>query len=275
MRDKILHPLRYIFDSSENEEGKDNVSRIVKSEEQFPTVNFRSDLLDVEVLIEMLVDGRYVKTHIQRSINGSIHFRKHDDMPPWKIVMNFDSLDDSSVDQAVARMRDLIRTCRPSEVGEMLHCVSLMMMMSTRRIVYESIDEIVAMGRDYVDELLRRGNLSPADPEGERHDRLDQAYDGYAYWLQDEYRSSFDGFVQYINDARQKALQIQMPEWSENLLKMGIISDSAQGGRKSLCHNAISATYPVDGLPTRIRFACQSMGKCGPSIIAFIKSSRH
>ena len=48
---------------------------LLKSEERFPTVNFRSDLLDVEVLIEMLVEGRYIKTNIQRSINGSIQFR--------------------------------------------------------------------------------------------------------------------------------------------------------------------------------------------------------
>ena len=166
LRDKVLHPFGYLFSPPENEGGDGDVSRIVKSEEQFPTVNFRSDILDVEVLIEMVVEGRYIKTNIQRSINGSIHFRKMDDFPPWKIVMNFDSLDDSTVDQAVASMRNLLRTHRPSEIGEMLHCISLMMMMSTRRIVCESIDEVVAMGRDYVDELLRKGNLSPEDPQG-------------------------------------------------------------------------------------------------------------
>ena len=110
--------------------------------------------------------------------------------------MNFDSLDDSTVDQAVARMREQIRTYQSAEIGEILHCFSLMMMMSTRGIVCESISEIAAMGRDYVDELLRKGRLPFQDWEGERHDRLDQAYDGYAYWLQDEYRSSFDDLVQ-------------------------------------------------------------------------------
>ena len=220
MRNKVLHPFGYIFGSSKNEEGKEDVSKIIRSEERFPTVNFHSDLLDVEVLIEMLVEGRYNKTRIQNSLNDSIHFRRHEDLPPWKVVTNFDSLDDSTVNQAVARMRNQICTHEPVEIGEMLHCFSLMMMMSTRGIVCESISDILAMGKDYVDALLRKGKLPPEDEEDERYHRLDHAYDGYAYWLQDEYRSSFDVLVQYINDARHKALQVQMPKWSENLLRL-------------------------------------------------------
>ena len=220
LRDKVLRPFGYIFDSSDNEEANADVSKMVKSEERFPTVRFNSDLLDVQILIETLVEGRYIKTNIQDSINGSIHFIKHDDLPSWKVIMNFESLDDSTVDRAVARMRKQISTHQPADIGEMLHCFSLMMMMSTRGIVCEKISDIVAMGQTYVDDLLRRGILALADHDGERHDRLGEAYDGYGYELRDEYRSDFSDLVSYVNDGRHRALQARMPEWSENLLKL-------------------------------------------------------
>ena len=92
------------FDKSEKRDEKP--PSIVMSEHKYQPVNFQSDVVSDLILADMLVYGRYVQDDIVRMLDESRHFLSPDDLPPWKIVIKFDTLDDVTVDSGIRRMKD-------------------------------------------------------------------------------------------------------------------------------------------------------------------------
>ena len=220
---------------AEAENGNENqMSRIVQSEIKFPFVNFQSDLLNITVVIDMLVKGQFVKKDITESIDASLHFQNPDDLPPWRVIMQFDDLEDVTIERAIERMKEQLQNHEVTEIGEMLHVFSLKMMMSENGIIDEEIANIVSSSKSYVDHLVEHNKLATIDETTVSVERVNQAYEGYGYHVPDDYRQEFNELKEYVIAANRTVYQRQLPDAAEELLKL--MADDAQQFIEQICH---------------------------------------
>ena len=63
-------------------------------------------MLNGEVLEQIFIGGRYDSPSILQSLNNSSYFIKPSEVPAWKVVINFDELEDAPVEAAVKKMNE-------------------------------------------------------------------------------------------------------------------------------------------------------------------------
>jgi len=184
---------------------------IVASAEKYKSVNIASTLLQDDVLVETLIEGRYVAEHIRQSLDVSAYYLKNEEAAPWQIVGNFDKLDDGIVDEALKRMNDQFANRQIRESGELLHIVALKMMMAYRGLTGETAADVKSAAIAYVDDLLAR-DLLPERPSG--HDWTENFNTGYAqvqYWVHPDYEKDFADVFKHLIAGREKALWKLLP----------------------------------------------------------------
>ena len=234
LREKAENPYAFMFEM-ESENGNENqMSRIVQSETKFPLVNFQSDLLNITVVIDMLVKGRFVKKDITESIDASLHYQNPDDLPPWRVIMQFDALEDVTIERAIERMKEQLQNHEVTEIGEMLHVFSLMMMMSENDIIDEDIANIMSCSKSYIDHLVEHNKLATIDETTVRVVRVNQAYEGYGYHVPDAYTQEFNELKEYVIAANCTVYQRQLPDAAEELLTL--MADDPQQFVEQICH---------------------------------------
>lgn len=221
------------FNQRENENNKPPA--IIVSEYKYELVNFQSDIVSDTVLMDMLVHGRYVQQDIENMLDESSHFLSADDLPPWKVVIKFDTLDDASVDSGVCRMREQFENRSVYNPGELLHIFSLMMLMADNNTFEHTVAEIVDECIEYVDELLEKDLLPPLAPDLRMLKESSESYDGHVYWVMPAYASQFERVKARLTSAREAALERILPTWADEIREL-----AANDGRRfyeSLCRN--------------------------------------
>ena len=188
--------------------------------EMFPEIDLRDELLTNEVLVSMFIDGNYDATSIQTSIDRSTHFLKPSEAPPWRIVIGFDEIEDSVVKTALDRMREQFEKREATEPGEILHILSLRLMMSENKISEESFDDIVTSGKKYVDDLAEAGTLPAPNPRDRDTHIYNQGYAGHAYWVTDLTRPSFTELSEHLIAATDKEFEKRIPSIAGDLLEL-------------------------------------------------------
>ncbi len=99
-----------------------------------PEINLTSLLLTDEVLVQTLVQGRYNRSVIQASLDDSAYFKNPNEMPNWRKVSEFDSLDDATVETASKALEHQFVNRSITDFGELLHIFALQMMMAAHGI---------------------------------------------------------------------------------------------------------------------------------------------
>ena len=244
---KAENPYSHLFEPTGESASPDQLSRIICSETKFPTVNFRSDLLDVNVVIDMLIKGRFVNDDVLSSINKSLHFQTPDDLPPWKVLFRLDAMENSILESAKHRMIQQIENYEITHVGEMFHVFSLMMMMSQHGIVNRTVPDVLALARSYVDQLVQDNRLELIDQQSARIDQLYSAYDGYRYWVDDFYKSEFEQFKKHVSMGLDAALRSQLPKASEKVLEL--MEHDSEGFVEYVCHTNSDNRNPFASVP--------------------------
>lgn len=194
--------------------------RLVKSNDKYSFTELGdSNLLNDDVLVQMLIEGQYIKDEIRGSLDNSSYFQKPEDAPPWKIICNLHHYDDATVKTAAEKMQQQFDNREVTEPGEMLHIFALKMMMSAEGIQPEEYDEIVDSCKTYISDLLHAGKLPPWEPQELPGPQLD-SFGGYRYWVQDEHKDRFREIQEYLLEMRKKALENQCPDIAHELLKL-------------------------------------------------------
>ncbi len=221
------------FNQRENENGKPPA--IVVSERKYELVNFQSDIVSDTVLLDMLVHGRYVQKNIENMLDESSHFLSADDLPPWKVVIKFDTLDDASVDSGMRRMREQFENRSVLDPGELLHIFSLMMLMADNNTFEHTVAEIADECIEYIDELLEENLLPPLASDLRMPNELYESHDGHGYWVMPAYKAQFERVKAHLTSARDAALERILPTWADELREL-----AANDGRRfydKLCRN--------------------------------------
>ena len=221
LEDREHKGMRYSM-SIENNKKKDDTTDnedipiFLKSNKKYLTVDLESNLLQDKVLKQMLVDGLYDKNAIRQSLNDSHYFIEPKVEPPWKMVSKFQRLEDEIVDEAILKMNQQFENREVIEPGEMLHIFSLRLMMVKMGELETTASEQVKAAKLYIDDLLEKNKLPPKDYEADLF--LIDGYGGYSF-----YERNSEGFTEifnYLNKARQKALENSLPEKAKELLEL-------------------------------------------------------
>ncbi|TGP50642.1 hypothetical protein EN873_22385 [bacterium M00.F.Ca.ET.230.01.1.1] len=230
--------------NAENREGPP--SPIVDASLRYPSVDMSSTLLQDGVLIEMLIEGRFVTEHIRQSIDSSAYFLKETDAQPWLLVSDFDKLDDDVVDDALLRMEEQFVNREILDSGEFLHVVALKMMMAFRRLSKATVSDVKKAALSYIDELLAQDRLPPR-PAGFRwFESFDGSSAGVSYWVTEDYQDAFREVFNHLVDARGKALDKRLLALTPGLLE--VVRTDGQKFFEKVCYSR-NGTIEFEDVP--------------------------
>ncbi|WP_114287738.1 hypothetical protein [Candidatus Halocynthiibacter alkanivorans] len=193
---------------------------LVVADEKYPSIELETGMLNDGVLVATLIEGRYPIEEIQASINNSPHFLVPEEVPPWKVVIHFDDLDDETVEVAREKMEQQFEKREVTDSGEMLHIFCLRMMMAENGIIDRTADEVVRESKSYLNDLLDCGRLPPQGPDWRWFDEFDRSYDGFAYWVSEANAGRFKEIWDHLIGSREDALRQTFPEVQKDLLRI-------------------------------------------------------
>lgn len=210
---------------------------LLVADERYANIDLENNLLSNDALCSMLVEGSYPAETIHQSLNDSVHFLKPQQVPPWRVVIKFDELDDDIVQEAVARMDQQIHERSTTESGEILHIFALKLMMVEYEVQPGTLDEVVKQAAHYIDDLRNGGNLPPRTTDWRWMNPFDQSFEGYGYWVTETAKPYFKKIWEHLVMSRELAFEDQLPEILKSLMGM-VRSDSKQFFEHvSLTHN--------------------------------------
>ncbi|WP_417837252.1 P-loop NTPase fold protein [Thalassospira tepidiphila] len=181
--------------------------------------NLESDLLSDEVLLQVLFEGRYNYNKIQESLDNSLAFKKHEEAPPWKIVINFDEVDQKEVDLALSRMDEQFEKRLVTDSGEMLQIFSLRMMLVKNEVREGDLKDVLRDCIAYVDDLLEENRLPPREINWDWTSDFNRAHGGYVYWTHG-FEDEFKTVLEHLISSREMALQKTYPDVARELLEL-------------------------------------------------------
>ncbi len=193
---------------------------LLAANNRYPSVDLEGRILSDDVLIATLIEGRYPPEKIQECLNNSVHFLKPAEAPPWRVVINFDELDDDTVESGKARMRRQFEDRAVTDPGEMLHVFSLMMLMAENSEFSESLSEVTAQCKTYIDDLLASNSLPARHTDYRWYREYDDAHNGYAYWVTDTTRSHHEDVRSHLFKAQQLAFDRTVPDILTQLIEL-------------------------------------------------------
>ena len=234
MRAKYENPYAFLFEEQAESGTHNKMSRIIKSESKFPLVNFQSDIFNIEVILDMLVKGRFVKEDILESIDASAHFQNPNNLPPWKVIVQFEAFDNGAVERAIERMKKQIQDYKVTDIGELLHVFSLMMTLSDNEVIDQDIPDILSFAKSYVDYLTEHNMLSTIDEVTLRNERTYHSYEGYAYHVPNSNAQQFNELKDYVITANRMANQRKLPQTARDLLKL--METDVEQFLEQVCH---------------------------------------
>lgn len=190
------------------------------ADKKYGSVGLNDNLLHDDLIIQMLIEGRYDKETICSSLNDSPYFLKPEEAPPWRVVMDFDQLEDEVLNVAIEAMQAQFENRTVTVPGEMLQIFTLRMLMSKEGELDDDIVKIIDGCKLYIDDLLAADRL-PAKERGSRGEHgLATAYGGCQYWDLANIKEQFKEIFEHLIDARAQAFEKQFPEIVVNLLDL-------------------------------------------------------
>lgn len=200
-------------------------SMISKANTRYGTIKLQSDTLQDELLTDMFIKGIFNAADISRNLDDSVHFFVPATDPPWRIVINFDKLDDEVVELAVKHMNEQIATLENIAPGEMLHILALRLMMAEQSISGQAPDTVVAEAMAYIDAMLEVGKIPARPATHDWHLQRFDAYDETLFWVPEAMRRQFQQIVDHLKAAQEEALERTLQEARPGLI------DAMQDGK--------------------------------------------
>jgi hypothetical protein len=186
---------------------------------RYPEIDLASLLLKDDVLVQTLIQGRYDRFIIQASLDDSAHFKSLEEMPNWRKVLDFDSLDDDIVKTASEALEHEFANRSITDFGALLHVFALRMMMATHGIRSASIAETEAECKSYIDDLLEARRLPHSFDDFDESSLGRRSY-GYRYWVEEDYKDAFVRVTEHLRKQSRVALEQTYPEAARDLMEM-------------------------------------------------------
>lgn len=233
--------------------GKNDEHPLVDIIKKYSSSDITGTILSDEIITSTLIDGIFDADAICEWLDQTSYFIKATETPPWRIVINFDELDDVTLNEGITRMKKQFHDRAVTTPGEFLHIAALRLMMVEQGFFSHTMEEEKYLCLEYINDLLAAGRLPPK-PLGSSFDRLSESYDGYGYWVSDATRLYFTEIYSHLDKARQQALKNAYPEYAKEVLHQlrenptSIFERISQtgSGNNELAHVPILHLIPVN-----------------------------
>lgn len=167
------------------------------------------DLSD-ELLVDMLIDGKFDKVALQEYLESTGHFEEAKDQPAWRRFMNFDSMSDEDAEKAVKTMDRQFEKREVTDLGELMHIWSFRIMRVREGLLDSDIDTQVGELKKYFDDLVEASTF----PLRANKDlfRIHPAYGGYLLWGAEENVTLLNDIFVHVGVCERKMLEKSFPE---------------------------------------------------------------
>jgi hypothetical protein len=219
LRNRSESSYEYEFQRHSQPNGEVEKPKLVVAGEKYATIDLRNNLLQDSLLIQMLIEGRYIQERIRESLNSSPHFIKIQEASPWTLVINFDELEDEIVEDALSKMLKQFEDREVSDPGEMLHIFSLRLMLTEREGENGDILDVANDCKKYINDLLSKNRLPPMKADLHLENDLATSHYGYQYWVTDATREQFTDIKNHLSASMEQAMKNQFPEITPELIK--------------------------------------------------------
>lgn len=205
--------LNRVVETNEENGGQPLIDVISK----YSSSDITGTILSDEIIISTLIDGIFDAEAIREWLDQTSYFIKAAETPPWRIVINFDELDDVILNEGITRMEKQFHDRTVTKPGEFLHIAALRLMMVEQGFFSHTMAEEKNNCLQYINDLLAAGRMPPKHL-GSSFDRLSESYDGFVYWVSDATRQYFTEIYSHLDQARQQALKNTYPEYAKEVL---------------------------------------------------------
>lgn len=222
------------------------ISPLMTAAKKYPGIDLTSDtMLNGEVLEQIFIGGRYDSPSILQSLNNSSYFIKPSEVPAWKVVINFDELEDAPVEAAVKKMNEEFDTRAITESGAILHIFGLRLMMAEEGVSGRSLSDEVQAGKAYIDDLVSADKLPPRGTDWRWQSSLDHGHDGFGFWVTPTGRPFFNELRSYLLNARETMLHRRFPALVQELIEKARTEPQAAFDMLSRRSDTSYASIPI------------------------------
>lgn len=214
------------------ETGVLDAPRIYTANKRYSSTELGNEIIKDEALINILIKGNYIESEIRDSLNDSLHFVEIDDLPPWLVFMKFDEISDNQSNTAAKTLMIQFKERAIDNLGELLHLFALRFLLSDMEIISENYAQTEVDCKKYIDDLLDQDRLaSNINTSKAFGGEFSHGYNGYAFWVQDDYRAHFENVTAYLTTSRSLAAKKLFPSLANDLLEL-IKTDGAEFARQ-------------------------------------------
>lgn len=202
------HNAAFIAAIRREEAGKESeIYTLADANEKYPSVNLASNMLSDGLLVDMLINGKYDNKSIKECIYKSSFFIRPEDDPPWRVVINFDELEDNVVADGLRRMNYQFDNREVIDSGELLQIFSLRLMLTENGVFKHELIEEKELCLSYIDDLLKSNRLPPREPSPTWEESFVRAHGGFTYWITQNTRKYFQEIKDHLITAREYAFR--------------------------------------------------------------------
>jgi hypothetical protein len=227
-----------------------DIPSIYTANNRYDSIDLGNQIIKDQALINILIKGNYIESEIHESLNESLHFVKADDLPPWLVFMKFDEISDNQSNAAAEKLIEQFKEREIDNLGELLHLFALRFLLSDMEMIPADFKQTETDCKKYLDDLLAQdrlqSNLNSTNVFGAE---FSHGYNGYSFWIQDNYREHFNNVVEHLTISRSLATKKLFPTLAKDLLNL-VKTDGAEFARKISHTFSGNNTYArVDILP--------------------------
>ncbi|KAF2406429.1 hypothetical protein SAMN04490179_4261 [Pseudomonas antarctica] len=211
--------------------------------EKYKDIDLGNRILNDETLIKLLTKGIYSKKSIHESLDQSLYFTKAEDLPAWLVFMKFDELSEAESSDAAAKLIQQFDAREIEIPGEIRHLFSLRFLLSEMGLLPRNYDQIEAECKKYMDDLLSSNKVEPFKLHySSFEDIMRDSFDGYGYWVEEDYRQHFERVSDYIRETQDRATKQHYPAVAKLLLKL-VLTDGIAFAEKISYKNGEFSEY--------------------------------
>ncbi len=190
-------------------------SRLAVARQRYPEIDLNHSILSDELLIDILFRGVVDEIAIRSCIDRSRYFVSAAEEPSWRTVWHWFERTDDEFGDAFAAMERQFAAREFSIPGEILHVFGLRLFLSRIGLLARPAQDIVADGKQYVDDLYAAKRLKPL-PNLSSSDVRMNGHGGLGIFENEaaEYQAMFA----YLQEKRRRATEDGYPQSGLKLL---------------------------------------------------------
>lgn len=204
------------------EQKKEEPPPIIAAQKRYPQIRLASTILSDQTLANLLTKGMVDAVQILGDLKASSFFVTVADEPAWQTVWYALRRTEAEFNDAFAKMEAAFTAREFTVTGEILHVFGLRIWLSRIGVLTKNLEEVVAEGKAYIDDLCTQDGLQSSLQDNGRFDIIPREHRGLGF--HETSTPEFNELYCYLVDKQQTATENRYPQIADDLLTT-MISD--------------------------------------------------